>query len=268
MQKIKTFARYFKDFLQYGQVRLVLASMFYLLTKKSIIDTRIFRGKLGYFLHRKGSIDFQFGNYAYEWNVKRFMLEQGKKHDVFIDIGANIGTYSILHAKNGLECIAFEPAYENYKALYINLMLNNLEHKVRIFNVGLNDQPRKAEFIFDPLNTGATHLSSIPAEDPEIDKRGKITQVELVRLDDMIEKLNIAKEKRILMKIDVEGMEVHVLRGAQEFIRKYPYLMITLESVHSGEQNIKEILNSIAEFEFDIIDDLNIATRKISNNIK
>ncbi len=268
MRKIITFARYLKDFLQYGQVRLVLAAIFYLFTGKSVIDTRIFRGKLGYFLHRKGSIDFQFGNYAYEWNVKRFMIEQGKKHDVFIDIGANIGVYTILHARNGLQCYAFEPAYDNFKALHINLMLNNLEKEVSYYNIGLSDVPRKATFIFDPLNTGATHLRSIPAEDPSVDERGKLTEVELVRLDDMIEKLDIPKEKNILMKIDVEGMEAHVIKGAKKFIQNYPNLVITLESVHTGEHNIKLVLNEIAEFEYSTIDDLNIATRKISNNIK
>ncbi len=268
MNKIRTFARYFRDFLQYGQIRLVMAAIFYLVTGKSVIDTRIFRGRLGYFLHRKGSIDFQFGNFAYEWNVKRFMLEQGKQQDVFIDIGSNIGTYTILHAKNGLDCYAFEPAYENFKALHINLMLNKLEKKVKFFNLGLSDEPADAEFIWDPLNTGATHLSSIPAEDPAIDERGLLTKVKLVRLDDMIEVLNIPIEKRILIKIDVEGMELQVLKGAQKFIQKYPNLVITLESVHSGEENIKELLNSIASFEYGTIDRLNIATRKLSNNLK
>ncbi|HQO50108.1 MAG TPA: hypothetical protein PK939_06750, partial [Bacteroidales bacterium] len=78
-KKITTFIRYFVDFLQYGQIRLVFASFIYILTKKSIIETRIFRGKLGFFLHRKGSLDFQFGIYAYEWSVKQVMLNNFSK---------------------------------------------------------------------------------------------------------------------------------------------------------------------------------------------
>jgi FkbM family methyltransferase len=265
MHKLITFYRYLKDFLQFGQIRLVLASIFYILTGKSFIETRIFRGKLGYFLHRKGTLDFQFGNYAYEWNVKTVFNQHYKNYDVFIDVGANIGTYTIMFAVRGLRTFSFEPAYENYKALNINILLNNLEKLSTIYNLGLNNKNTKASFSFDPLNTGASHLGTLPAETLEAEKRSISTEIQLIPLDEMVSKMNLNQDDRVMMKIDVEGMEAEVIEGASDFIKNCKELFIVMESVHSGEDKLKSILNSFAEFEYFPVDSLNFAARKVRN---
>jgi FkbM family methyltransferase len=265
MHKLKTFVRYFKDFLQYGQIRLVLASVFYILTGKSFIETRIFRGKLGFFLHRRGTLDFQFGNYAYEWNVKTIFNQHYKHYNVFIDVGANIGTYTIMLAGKGLRTYSFEPAYENFKALNINILLNNLEKNSTTYNLGLNNENTKAAFAFDPLNTGASHIGTVQAETEEAEKRSITTEIQLIRLDEMMDKMNLDEKDRILMKIDVEGMEAEVLEGAENFIKNSHELFIVMESVHSGEEKLKSILNRFAVFEYFPVDALNFAARKIQN---
>ncbi|PKP52931.1 MAG: hypothetical protein CVT92_06585 [Bacteroidetes bacterium HGW-Bacteroidetes-1] len=265
MHKISTFIRYFVDFLQFGQVRLVIASFIYILTKKSFIKTRIIHSKLGLFLHRKGSLDFQFANYAYEWNVKKIMNKYYKEYQVFIDIGSNIGTYTIMLAKRGLRTYAFEPAYENFRALKVNVLLNNLEETTTIYNVGLSDTNTKASFVFDPLNTGASHLDGIPAEDIEAELRGISTEIELVRFDDIFNEMNIKNNEKILMKIDVEGMESSVLLGAEIFFKQHPNILLVMESVHSGEDKLKNILNQFGVFEYIPVDALNMAAKKIGN---
>ncbi len=266
MHKLITFLRYLKDYLQYGQILLVFASIIYLLTGKAYPRTRIFRGKLGIFLHRKGSLDFQFGNYAYEWGVKQFFLKHYAHYQTFIDVGANMGTYTIMFAKRGLNTISFEPSKGNYKALQINIMLNNLEKKVTSFNIGLDNTDRKASFVYDPVNTGASHLSAAHFYDPVTDKRGEITEVQLVMLDHYQHKLPIKPEDAILMKIDVEGMEEDVIRGATAFIQNRKALLIVMESVHSGEEKLRSVLSEIAEFEFLEVDSLNFAAKKIKNH--
>jgi FkbM family methyltransferase len=266
MRKLFTFIRYLKDFLQYGQIRLVAGSIIFLTTKKSIIGTRICRGKLGYFLHRKGTLDFQFGNYAYEWPVKQFMLHYYKDYDIFIDVGANMGTYTLMMQQFGLLTFSFEPSKNNFKALNINLMLNNFENNAVIFNLGLGSKKGHEMFVFDPINTGASHIHSVEVYDHDTDGRGKLDEVDLVTLDEMIEVMEIPIEKGILMKIDVEGMEKDVILGATEFIRKYPNLIIVMESVHSGEKALKSILDQVAEFQYIEVDKLNFAAKKIKNH--
>lgn len=266
MHKIITFLRYLKDNLQYGQILLVFASIIYLITGRSYPRTRLFRGRLGLFLHRKGSLDFQFGNYAYEWSVKQFFLKHYSHYNTFIDVGANMGTYTIMFAKKGMKTIAFEPSTSNFKALQINIMLNDLERKVSSYNLGLDSKNRNASFVFDPVNTGASHLRSVQFHDPVTDERGEITEVQLVTLDFLQDNLPIQADDTVLMKIDVEGMEEHVIKGAKDFIQKHKELLIVMESVHSGEEKLKSVLSEIAEFEFLPVDSLSFAAKKIKNH--
>jgi FkbM family methyltransferase len=265
MHKIVTFIRYLKDYLQFGQIRLVIGSIIFLATHKSIIGTRICRGKLGYFLHRKGTLDFQFGNYAYEWAVKRFMLQYYNACDVLIDVGANMGTYTLMMQQLGLKTYSFEPSGGNFKALTINLMLNNFENNAVVYNLGLGSKHSHELFVFDPVNTGASHMSSVEVYDHDTDGRGKMSEVDVVTLDEMIDVMAIPFEKSVLMKIDVEGMEKDVLMGASSFIRSYSNLIIVMESVHSGENVLKDILDQIAEFQYIEVDKLNFAAKKIRN---
>lgn len=265
MHKIKTFLRYLKDFLQYRQLRLVAASIVYLLTGITYSRTQIFKGKLGTFMHRKGTLDFQFGNYAYEWGVKIFMNKHYADYNVFIDVGSNMGTYTVMLGKLGLRTISFEPSVENYRALQINILLNRLETQATSFNFGLDHIDRSASFIFDPVNTGASHLSAAEFYDHVTDARGQKTEVKLMMLDHVYEQLKLKESDCILMKIDVEGMEESVLLGAKEFIKKYPNLMIVMESVHSGREKLQDVLSEIAQFEFLDVDELNFAAKKVGN---
>lgn len=265
MNKIKTFIRYLKDFLQYRQLRLVVASVIYLITGIPYPRTQIFKGKLGTFLHRKGTIDFQLGNYAYEWGVKVFMNKYYADYNVFIDVGANMGTYTVMLGKLGLKTFSFEPSAENYRALQINILLNRLDTQVKSFNFGLDDINRNASFIYDPINTGASHLEDAELYDHATDARGLKTEVKMLRFDNVYEQLNLVENDAILMKIDVEGMEENVLLGAKEFLKKFPRILIVMESIHSGEEKLKSILSEIGNFEFLEVDKLNFAAKKISN---
>ena len=241
------------------------ASIIYLLTGIAYSRTQIFKGKLGTFLHRKGTLDFQFGNYAYEWGVKLFMNKYYADYNIFIDVGANMGTYTIMLGKLGLKTFSFEPSAENYRALQINILLNKLESQVTSFNFGLAHVNRKANFIFDPINTGASHLSSAEFYDHSTDARGQKIEVKLKVFDNFYEELELEESDHILIKIDVEGMEESVLLGAKQFIQKFPNILIVIESVHSGKENLQNLFSEIAHFEFIEVDDMNFAAKKIGN---
>jgi FkbM family methyltransferase len=215
------------------------------------------------FLSRKGTLDFQFANYAYEWGVKQFVYKHLPHCQGFLDIGSNIGTYAILLAQKGLHGYAFEPIKSNYDALRINLILNNLEDKVTAFPVALGDHHEKAEFAFDLVNTGASHLASIHPDDAVLE-REKGTLSEIVPLDSLLDQIQFDKEETIFIKIDVEGMEEKVLRGAKKFLQTYPNIILVMESKHSGREKLAAVLNDIADFEILEVDDLNMGARKVS----
>lgn len=264
MNKLITFYRYLKDFLRFGQISPTVAAFIYIALRKSFLRTRLVRGKLGYFLHRKGTLDFQFANYGYEWGVKCFMNQHYSGKSIFIDIGANVGTYSVMLAGKGLDVIAFEPAYESYKALNINMMLNGYEKRFMAFNFGLSTENRRAGFNYDPINTGASHLDTLPFENETFAQRAVHTEIELRRFDDLTDELNIDPNAGVLMKIDVEGMEPQVIEGASNFIKKHNNLTLVMECAHSSKESLIRLLDSLGNFEYLEVDKLNFGARKKS----
>jgi FkbM family methyltransferase len=212
---------------------------------------------------RRGTLDFQFANYAYEWPVKEFVLNHYRDYDVFFDIGANIGTYSIMLAKKGLKGYAFEPVKANFDAFHINLILNQLEDQITIYNVALGAQSEHATFSFDRINTGASHLLGIELEDEKHPLKAELVDSDIVPLDDFLPQLKLSISDRIFIKIDVEGMEAEVLKGAKRFLQTFPNIIIVMESVHSGKDKLTRILNEIAPFEILDVDELNMGARKI-----
>lgn len=261
MGKIITFLKYSLDFLKYGEIRYIFSSIRYILTGKTTRKTRYYKSSLGKFIVRKGTLDFQFANYAYEWNVKKYVYEHLKKFNLFLDIGANIGTYSIIPAIEGIPVIGFEPVKSNYEAYVTNIKLNNYEDLIRSFPVALGDSNSSANFTLDLINTGASHLTEYD-DIAEYIANPEFEDIEIVKFDDLKPKLDIDPEANIMMKIDVEGMEPDVLHGASNFIKNHKKLTIIIETVHCGRDKIEEILSSLADFEFIKIDDLNIAAVK------
>ncbi len=259
MKKIKTFYRYFCDFIKHGEYRFIFSSFKYILFKIPSGRTCIVKSQVGYFLSRKGTIDFQFANYAYEWNVKSFVLENFKNYNVFFDVGANIGTYCILLAKKGLRCFGFEPIKDNYQAFQVNVLLNDLEDRINVLRYGLGKKERIADFIYNTVNTGASHLFQPPDEND-----GMHEDVYIKSLDSVYESFGLDINDKILIKVDVEGMEENVFLGAIEFLKTFPNLLIIFENKHSNLQKIKEIFAEIAKFEYMKIDHYNMALKKVN----
>ncbi len=267
MGKLLTFWRYSIDFLKHGEFHYFLSSIKYMLTGKPSRHAGIYTSSLGKFQVRAGTLDFQFGNYAYEWGVKKFVYKNLHNYNKFLDIGANIGTYSILFAKAGLEGCAFEPVATNFEALSKNIQLNNLQNKVKLINLALGKYDHTDLFTFVPDNTGASHLKSIENKDV---KDGGETEVKVVTLDSIINRCNFNPEKdKVFIKIDVEGMETNVLEGAKKFLQTFPEVIIVMESVHSGKDQLSKLLKDIDDrFEILEVDDLNMGAVKSTRDQK
>ena len=258
MNKLLTYFRYFLDYMKFGDLGSVVASFRYIISKKSHSSDRVIRTSAGTFYCRKNTNDFQFANYYYEWGVKKYLLDHHKEYTVFIDGGACVGGYSILMARLGLRTIAFEPVQFNFDVLVKNLELNKLTSKVEAFPIGLGDKSFAADFVFNPVNTGASHIAAA-------NETSNCT-VDISAFDSIYPTLGIKKEDRILVKLDVEGMEPLALLGAEQFIRTFPNLTFVLEDKHSGEDSIKDSLNRFASFDYGIVDEFNIFAKKYNRN--
>lgn len=256
MKKLFIYMRYLYEYLKFGDFASIVASVRYVVNRTSHKSDRIIRTSVGTFFCRKNTNDFQFANYAYEWSVKKYILDHSHEYSVFIDGGACVGEYCILLSSKDIRCFAFEPVTDTFDVLTKNLELNNLSSMIKTFPFGLGDKNERVNFVFNSVNTGASHIAPRNVSGDCL--------AEIRTFDSLLPELNISPDDHILFKLDVEGMEPEALLGATDFIQRYKHITFVMEDKHSGEDSIKNTLKAIAPFEFGIVDDFNIFARKIN----
>ena len=160
----------------------------------------------------KKSMTGATGNLYYgldEFYDMGFLLHLLREDDVFVDVGANIGSYTILaSAEIGAKSISVEPAPSTFGFLTDNISLNNIGDLVEMHNIALADNNGLIKFTEtqDTVNHVAT------------DNDKDVIEVQVDTLDNIIKATNPC-----LIKIDVEGYESEVLKGASETL-KNPFL--------------------------------------------
>ena len=190
---------------------------------------------------------FADGDY-YEKNVIYWLDKLFDKLDkpVFYDIGANIGYYSIRYCDFADRIYSFEPVKTTFDLLVENIRLNNLKN-VGVFNLGISDQSGKRQInLYSSSGNNSLFSRSIP-NDIDLKKIGD-QEVELKILDDLVFNSKILPPG--IMKIDVEGSELFVLKGAEKTISKFkPVLLIEYSKATSDDagysrENILQQLNT------------------------
>lgn len=174
----------------------------------------------------------------HEPKVKAFLSSHFKDGGVFVDVGANVGAYSLRAASKGMRVISFEPNPENARLLRRNAELNDVVVDLRPHALGA------AEGRASISQNGAT--SRIGSDMPGVD-------VDVRTLD------GLQLDRVDLMKVDVEGYELDVLRGAaQTLARTHPALLIEMHHWigAEAEASIFEILRG-AGYRFEYLDTYN-----------
>jgi len=134
--------------------------------------------------------------------------------DLCIDVGANIGNHTLFFsAVCEASVIAIEPHKENSDLLIDNVKLNQLDHLVSVHRIAAGQSSGRGNLtVTDPGNTGKARFTTDPGG-----------LLEVVRLDDLLDGERAVK----LMKVDVEGMELEVLKGAAGILqRDRPHLYV------------------------------------------
>jgi FkbM family methyltransferase len=108
----------------------------------------------------------------YEPYITNYLLKYLKNGDVFLDIGANVGYYTLLASKLvGKEgkVIAFEPEEENFSSLFYNVAQNGLEN-VTCVKKGIGKENKTATFNVNPLNDGGGSLATLNSYNDDKEK--------------------------------------------------------------------------------------------------
>jgi FkbM family methyltransferase len=158
---------------------------------------------------------------GWEEETTRLFKELAKKGDTIVDIGANIGYYTLLASDivgSEGKVYAFEPSPLNYDLLVGNIKLNNFNNVVAV-QKAVSDRNGKLEFYLNDQDMGA-HTIYKP------DRVGKSVFVESITLDDYFK----GKESPIdIVKMDVEGAEMAVIQGMDNIIKLNKNLKIFAE---------------------------------------
>lgn len=151
----------------------------------------------------------------------QLLLSFVQEDSVIVDIGANIGWYSILLGRKAARgrVIAFEPIPSTIGFLKKNLALNAISN-VELHEHGLSDEDKELVFFFHPHLSGATSAQNLLDNADAIEVKAKVKTMDAV----------LAAEPQIdLLKCDIEGAEIFALRGGMETIaRTKPVLFIEM----------------------------------------
>jgi FkbM family methyltransferase len=153
-----------------------------------------------------------------------FLLHVLTDKDLFIDVGANVGSYTILAcAAMGANGYAFEPVPANFQRLVENIRLNHSENRVKCLNIGLGREKGVVQFTAD--------MDAMNHALAESEKHAQTISVEISTLDAVLK-----GQSPYLLKIDVEGYETPVLEGASETLNKPTLHSVIMELNGSGKR--------------------------------
>lgn len=146
-------------------------------------------------------------------------IDSFQESEVFFDVGANIGLYSVYAAMKGAKVVAFEPEAQNYAELNKNILLNNVSDRVRALCLALSEKQKIDSLHVANLLAGAALSSFEEAVDwrgrkfSAVFKQGAISY----SLDEFIRTFPEFFPRHL--KIDVDGAEARIVAGAEGTLR-------------------------------------------------
>ena len=161
-----------------------------------------------------------------------------EKNSVFIDVGANIGLFSLYAAKNGHKVISFEPESLNFACLNLNIKDNNFQDKISAFPVTVNDEAKISYLNLSVMKfggSGSTFERKINAHGNQFDyiySQGTIS----FKLDDLLEEIKAIPN---YIKIDVDGNELKVVKGMIKIIQNKNLKSICIELNPSFNEHVE-----------------------------
>ena len=211
-----------------------------LLFKKHIFWTKI--NDIHYLLdiRQKQDREFYFKK-NYEIDNINFIYKNNffDKSFIFVDIGCNIGIYTLLIGnkfKNCKQIISIEPIFNTFKRLRLNVKINKIENITTLLNFALSNKDGKAK-----MRSVSKH-NQIQLSKFEINEKGDV-DVETKVFDNLYK----FEKEYIFIKCDVEGHEIKTLQGMKSTLYKNNCL-IQIEIFSQNYKKTERMLNSLDYF--------------------
>ena len=171
---------------------------------------------------------------SYDEDLIRTVTKLFDKNKIFLDVGGNIGFYSIaiahsIKTKKGLgNVFTFEPLKGNYQRIKDNIELNRLNKICFVNNFGLSDKSSQAKIsLTGDYLTGSNTGNAAILNNKKLDIGFKKILIKLESLDKVIKKLPLKNRKIDIIKVDIEGHEDYFMKGAKDTLRTHRPIILT-----------------------------------------
>jgi len=163
---------------------------------------------------------------------------------IFVDIGANIGYYSLIASKKYNKVYAFEPVPANIRKLYESISINNIINIIPIEKAVSDIDNSIIELTVFPTNMGGSRdIRETINSSIQHMAQYKLNNIHSISFDSFMNHYNI--DIIDLIKIDVEGAELHVLNGMKQSLenKRIKNLIVELSPYISSIQTCIDIIN-------------------------
>jgi len=189
---------------------------------------------------------FASGNFESE--VAMYFSQQSQEKEMFVDIGANIGIYSLLFLSSSpptAKVEAFEPLPRNASRLKLNTYLNEFEEHINIHKTAVGNKSGTVQLQTPSEN----HAEATLSDELYSGKSSGRIEVQIERLDKVLSQ----DEYPDLMKIDVEGAERAVFEGCVEILETQPEILLEIHPtvVNGYDEHIQQIETLLMDAGYD-----------------
>ena len=179
-------------------------------------------------------------------------IDSFKKEDIFYDIGANVGLYSLYAGMKGVECVSFEPESQNYAELNRNIYANQLGGKIHAYCIACSNENKSDKLYLSQFGVGqALHNFG---EEKDYNGHSSISGYQQTALsyplDQLIEKYGLRKPTHV--KIDVDGIEEKVIEGAIKTLAQESTRSVLIE-INENRETDKRIVDVLLGLGFSLI---------------
>lgn len=184
----------------------------------------------------------------------------------FIDIGANLGVYSLFALTTGIyrRVVAVEPMPLNFEALEQNVILNGFRENVILYSQPLYSHPIEAAFKFEDPRVGASGGQVVEKRITTDSQEG--VSVQCLTGDTIIENNSV---KNCVIKIDVDGLELKILQGFEQSLSSDVICGLLVEATTQNIEEISDFMNRYGysvDTQFDSLENHSTKRRSLSGS--
>lgn len=202
------------------------------------------RGALKILSHRSKDMAAAVCGFEHDEPEMQIWIDRMMPGDTFWDIGANIGIFTMYAAmRSDLTVLAFEPNGLNFGIAMEHLILNKLDQNAQCYCIAFSNKTEIGKLVCGSADVGQAGNNLTEEDGSSLTKEipGSFRQhVPVYTVDDFRKTFGLAAPEHI--KLDVDGLEHLILKGAQETLTQIKSLMLEVEG---DEEHKKEILDLV-----------------------